>query len=112
MPARSACRNSSEESSGAIRMAPISGRSAMSFSAAASPSGDGARRAEHGHERDAGEPLAQQLDAGDGHGEVAELHGQAIADRLVRVDDCDGGAQTPDQPGHGACSRVQVRLHR
>ena len=87
------------DSSGAIRMAPISGRSPMSFSAAASPSWRGTGRTEHGDEGDAREPLTEQLDAGHRDGEVAELHRQPTPDRLVRVDHRDRGAQTPDRTG-------------
>ena len=94
-------RNRSVDSSGAMRMAPTSGRSPMSFSAAASPSGDehdGPSTATSGMPV---EPLLEQLDAGDRYREVAELHRQPAPHRLVRVDDCDRGAQSPDRTGQG-----------
>ena len=94
-------------------MAPISGRSPISFSAAASPSGD-----EHDGPSTAtsGMPVSRSRSSSmlaDGHGEVAELHGQAAADRLVGVDDRDCGAQAPDRAGQGVLSRDRlIRRHR
>ena len=107
-PARSAWRNSSVVSSAAMRMAPTSGWSAMRRSASARPVGRGARRAE---DDDHGAPLRRSRRASSeptGTRQLAELHGQAAAHRLVGVDDDRSAGRR--RVGAGAARRVPVGL--
>ena len=82
------------------------GGSATRRSASARPSGrahDGPSTTTTGV---AGEPLPERVERGDGDGELAELHGQPAADRLVGVDDDDRHRRPA---GVGARAAAQAR---